>query len=175
MGRITVDIFFVERNKRVVLLVTVQIFDQSLGQKIVKAQLPSLEFLNVMSLDHRVSIGDDDHRPTDPSPIGRDIHGLLIGVHVDTDELGDLTSPSELSKDFDESFGRSGETQDVTINEDDIMTGQVEFSAGHATDIFAANRIGDIPDWFLICVGGNMSHECQVLDKPTSLSFGAEM
>jgi hypothetical protein len=58
--------------------------------------------LNVFCRDPRFTVLDDDHRPTDPPAITRNMNRLLVMVDVDPDEFIDLSCPPQLSEFIDE-------------------------------------------------------------------------
>ena len=112
------DFVVVQRDVGIVLLVDVEIFDQSLVEERVERHLlrsqqlsnrksarirvdgSGIANLHVHLLDFRSTILDNDHRPTNSSLVRSDMDTLLAVIDVNRDEFRDLsgsTKETELS------------------------------------------------------------------------------
>ena len=67
-------------------------------------------------LDPRFAVLDNDHRPTDPPAIARNVNCLLVMVDVHPNEFIDLPSSPKFSEIIDETSSIAGDTDDRTVD-----------------------------------------------------------
>jgi len=155
MGGSRDDHVLVESDEGVVLLVTIEVLDDSGSEEVVEGLLSFLEELrkvrkkragqlkrekarreetrtnlHVSVRQSRNSLVDDDHRTTDSTSITGDVDDSMMGVDVDGDELGHLSCSTKLPEVGNESNWRGRETDDVSVDVDHEGSRTVEFVSG---------------------------------------------
>lgn len=73
-------------------------------------------YLDVLCLDPGLAVLDDDHRPTDPPPVARDMNCLLVMVNVHPDEFIDFPCSPQFSETIDKTSRIAGDADDGAVD-----------------------------------------------------------
>jgi hypothetical protein len=91
--------------------------------------------LDVLRTNPRPPLLDDDQRPTDPTTITSDMHGLMMQVDVDPHEFVDLSGPPHLPERLYEPFRETSETEQVTVDVDYEIPRREDLRTGDCPNI----------------------------------------
>jgi len=76
-------------------------------------------YVDVFRRNSRLLVFNDNHRPTDPSPVAGNVHSSVVVVDVYADKLTEFARAPQFPKVGHETCGKSGKTNNGTINVDD--------------------------------------------------------
>lgn len=135
MRRSRFDVGFVERDERVVLLVDIQVFDETFTEKVVESDVALLQLENVVGVHPWLAVLHDDSRSTDTPTITGDMHRPLVVIGVYTDKFVEPTRSSKLAELRDEFEGGAADTDDSSIDVDDVGVRAIDFRPSGQADI----------------------------------------
>jgi hypothetical protein len=169
VSRFGLELVLVERDVGVVLLVDVEVLDETLAEEVVEGHDLVAEHLredgcggkvSFVSLLHPTSLLrpssikgrtathlhmrllnltlpplHNNHRPTNPPSITRDMNRLLLKVDVDADELVDPPRSTKLTEGADETGTATGQAEDVTVEVDDEVAFGVDLGTVEDVDV----------------------------------------
>jgi hypothetical protein len=84
----------------------------------------------------RLGIFDDDHGSTDPTTIARDVDGTLAVIDVYRDEFRCPPTPSKLSEAPNEAYRRVRNSDQASVDVDNVHTGAVKFISRNKRDVY---------------------------------------
>jgi hypothetical protein len=143
MSSVVHDLVLVTRDIRVVLFVTIEVFDQTRSQEHIESCAASFEQLivsherdgrthpNVLAGHLGLAILDNDHRSTDPTAVARDVDSPVVMVAVNANELGSTACSAHLAECVDETLGQMGAPDQGTVDLDEVDTTAIKFVTGH--------------------------------------------
>ena len=108
------DVLLVERDHAVVLLVHVQVLDETLLQEVVEAAHALHQLVDVRVLYARHAVVDDDVRPAHASTVRRDVDELLRVVRADRHELVEVAGAAHLAERAHQPLVVTRHAEDVT-------------------------------------------------------------
>ncbi|KAH3663142.1 hypothetical protein OGATHE_004718 [Ogataea polymorpha] len=164
-------IFLVNRDKRVVFFVNIQVFNKPIGEEIIKGPLPIAKAFKMLCGDFRFAVFHDDEWSANSATVSRNMNRGLMDVGEDGNKGRKLASSSQMSEFGNKHAGESGSTNESTVQMHTKSPVAMQGRAIYDRYIFSTQDVTKFLDGVLLIISGDVSHQCQVLDQSTGLSF----